>query len=142
MKAIYDDFISANPNCSAYRDNKDAQRIFDFLNEDEIIIRMIESADTGRPALAGCVFELEEVYKSMKSTSLDFGDPFTRTVVGRMIKTIIEPFGYRVTKQKDFTKDKRGEFFTSASCYALTGPASMHIVKRVEPITSSAKLPM
>ena len=83
IKAIYDDFIFASPNRSAYRDNKDAQRIFDFLNEDEIIIRMIESADTGRPALAGCVFELEEFYKSNKSTSLDFGDPFTHTVVGK-----------------------------------------------------------
>lgn len=134
MKAIYDDFIAANPNCSGYQDNADAQKIFDFLNQDDIIIKMIESAEQGRPALAGCVIELEAYYKTLNSTTIDFTDGFTRTVIGRMIKTIIEPFGYRVTKQKDFTKNKKGEFFTSASCYALTGPATMHIVKRVEPI--------
>lgn len=134
MKAIYNDFISANPNCSGFQDNTDAKKIFDFLNQDDIIIKMIESADQGRPALAGCVIELEAYYKTLNSTTIDFTDGFTRTVVGRMIKSIIEPFGYCVTKQKDFTKSRKCEFFTSASCYALTGPATMRIVKRVEPI--------
>ena len=134
MKAVYDDFIAANPNCSGYQDNTDAKKIFDFLNRDDSIISMIESAEQGRPALAGCVVALEEYYKSLHSTSVDFSDGFTRTVIGRMVKTIIEPFGYRVTKQKDFTKNKKSEFFTSASCYELTGPATMHVVKRVEPI--------
>ena len=132
MKATYIDFISANPNCSNYADNKDAQRIFDFLNKDENIIKMVEFADQGKPALAGCVFELENYFDDMNSKTIDFNDGFTRTVIGRMIKTILEPFGYLVTKQKDFTKNRKGKYFTSASCYALTGPASMHIVKRVE----------
>lgn len=132
MKATYIDFISANPNCSNYADNKDAQRIFDFLNKDENIIKMVEFADQGKPALAGCVFELENYFDTMNSKEIDFNDGFTRTVIGRMIKTILEPFGYLVTKQKDFTKNRKGKYFTSASCYALTGPASMHIVKRVE----------
>lgn len=134
MKATYNDFISANPNCSNYADNKDAQKIFDFLNQDENIIKMLELADQGRPALAGCVIELESFYESLNSTTLDFTDGFTRTVIGRMIKTIIEPFGYCVTKQKDFTKNKKGKYFTSASCYSLTGPATMHVVKRIEEI--------
>ena len=132
MKATYIDFISANPNCSNYADNKDAQRIFDFLNKNENIIKMVEFADQGKPALAGCVFELENYFDDMNSKTIDFNDGFTRTVIGRMIKTILEPFGYLVTKQKDFTKNRKGKYFTSASCYALTGPASMHIVKRVE----------
>ena len=132
MKATYIDFISANPNCSNYADNKDAQRIFDFLNKDENIIKMVEFADQGKPALAGCVFELENYFDDMNSKTIDFNDGFTRTVIGRMIKTILEPFGYLVTKQKDFTKNRKGKYFTSASCYALTGPAFMHIVKRVE----------
>ena len=134
MKATYIDFISANPNCSNFEDNKDAQKVFDFLNQDENIIKMIEFADQGKPALAGCVFELEAFFDSMNSTILDFNDGFTRTVIGRMIKAILEPFGYLVTKQKDFTKNRKGKYFTSASCYSLTGPASMQIVKRVEEI--------
>ena len=134
MKATYIDFISANPNCSNFEDNKDAQKVFDFLNQDENIIKMVEFADQGKPALAGCVFELEAFFDSMNSTILDFNDGFTRTVIGRMIKAILEPFGYLVTKQKDFTKNRKGKYFTSASCYSLTGPASMQIVKRVEEI--------
>ena len=134
MKATYIDFISANPNCSNFEDNKDAQKVFDFLNQDENIIKMVEFADQGKPALAGCVFELEAFFDSMNSTTLDFNDGFTRTVIGRMIKAILEPFGYLVTKQKDFTKNRKGKYFTSASCYSLTGPASMQIVKRVEEI--------
>lgn len=134
MKATFDDFMTANPNCSGFDGNADARKIFDFLNRDENIIAMADSADQGKPALAGCVLELEAFYDAMNSSLIDFSDGFTRTAIGRMIKTILEPFGYTVTKQKDFTKNKKGKYFTSASCYALTAPASMRIVKRVEEI--------
>ena len=134
MKATYNDFIFSNPNCSGFAAKKDAQSVFDFLNRDENIIKMIEYADQGKPALAGCVFELEAFYEAMNSHEIDFKDGFTRTVVGRMVKNILEPFGYLVTKQKDFTKSRKGKYFTSASCYALEGTASMRIVKRVEAI--------
>lgn len=134
MKATYNDFITSNPNCSNFENNPDAQKIFNFLNQDEIIIKMAEYADQGKPALAGCVLELETFFDDMHSTEIDFMDGFTRTVVGRMIKCILDPFGYRVTKQKDFTKNKKGKYFTSASCYSLSGSATMHIVKKVEAI--------
>lgn len=137
MKATYNDFVSANPNCSNFEFNKDAQKVFDFLNQDENIIMMIEYADQGKPALAGCVFELEDFFDAMNSKEIDFRDSFTRTVIGRMVKAILEPFGYLVTKQKDFTKNRKGKYFTSASCYALMGPASMCVVKRVEEIKKS-----
>lgn len=137
MKAAYKDFISDNPNCSNYEFNKDAERIFDFLNDDVNIIKMIESAEQGKPALAGCILELELFFDNMNSTEINFNNGFTRTVVGRMVKSILEPFGYRVTKQKDFAKNKKGKYFTSASCYALTGAASMHIVKKVEEIKNN-----
>ena len=112
----------------------DAEKVFDFLNLDENIIKMAESADQGKPALAGCVLELEAFFDAMTDPAVDFRDGFTRTAVGRMVRTILEPFGYRVTKQKDFTKNRKGIYFTSASCYALTGPASMRIIKTVAPI--------
>ncbi len=134
MKAVYEDFIAANPNCSNYDTNADARKIFDFLNQDENIIKMVEFAEQGKPALAGCIFELEDYFDQMQSPIIDFNDGFTRTVVGRMVKTILEPFGYCVTKQKDFTKNKKGKYFTSASCYALTGPATMQIIKTVAEI--------
>ena len=43
-----------------------------------------------------------------------------------------DPSKISSNQYKDFTKNRKGKYFTSASCYALAGPASMHIVKRVE----------
>lgn len=133
MKATYMDFIEANKNCSGFINNEDMQELFDLLNEDEKIIKMIESSDVGKPALAGCVGEVEAWYKAKENCTIDFEDPFTRTVVGRLVKTVIAPFGYEVTKQKDFTKESKGEFFTSASCYKYNPDATitMKIVKMV-----------
>ena len=134
MKATFEKFIEENPNCSGYVDNVDAQKIFDFLNQDDMIIKMIEFAEQDKPALAGCVLELEQFYDTINNPMIDFNSEFPRTAVGRMVKTILTPFGYCVTKRKDFTKNRKGKYFTSAACYALTGQATMHIVKRVEEI--------
>lgn len=135
MKATYSDFIADNRNCSNFELNTDATRIFDFLNQDEIIIKMAEYADQNKPALAGCVLELEQFYDEMENPSVDFNDGFTRTVVGRMIKSILKPFGYSVGKQKDFPKNSKSRYFTSASCYILNpNDATMRIVKRVEAV--------
>ena len=135
MKAVYSKFITDNTNCSGFKSNKDAEKIFDFLNQDEIIIKMAECADQSKPALAGCVLELEQFYDGMENPKIDFNDGFTRTVVGRMVKSILQPFGYRVYGKKDFPKNCKGKYFTSASCYKLdTSCATMRIVKRIEPV--------
>ena len=140
MKATYADFIQSNKNCSNFEFNPDAQKIFDFLNQDENIIKMIEYTEQGKPALAGCVVELETFFNSLINPTVDLNDGFTRTAVGRMVKCILEPFGYGVDRQKDFPKNKKGHYFTSASCYnrndqELVKAATMHVVKRIEEIT-------
>lgn len=85
--------------------------------------------------IAGCVLELEQFYEEMDNPTIDFIDGFTRTVVGRMIKSILKPFGYQVEKQKDFPKNRKEKYFISASCYKLaTSEATMRIVKRIEEI--------
>ena len=141
MKATYNDFLEDNRNCSGFQDNLDAQKIFDFLNRDDIIIMMIDASDQGKPALAGCVTKLEDYYKSLNSSILDFTDDFTRTVIGRMIKAVLKPFGYRVATRRGLGKGVESVFFTAAACYTPKDPdtnqkysATMHVVKRVESI--------
>ena len=134
MKAVYEDFLKDNPNCSKFAYNPDAKKIFDFLSSDDMIILMIESCEQGKPALSGCVNELETFFDGMPAPSVNFRDDFNRQVVGRMIKTILEPFGYLVTKKKDISREKKAKYFKSASCYAKLGEATMHIVKRIEPV--------
>lgn len=135
MKATYSDFIADNKNCSNFEFNADANRIFDFLNQDEMIIKMAEYADQSKPALAGCILELEQFYDELENPTIDFNDGFTRTVVGRMVKNILKPFGYTVDKKKDFPKNRKGKYFVSASCYKLNiNDATMRIVKRIESV--------
>ena len=134
MKATYSDFLNSNPNCSSFANNNDAMAIFDFLSKDENIISMIEFADQKKPALIGCVIELEKFFDAMPNPLVDFNDGFTRTVVGRMVKAVLEPFGYTTTANKDFPRACGAKYFTSAMCYSLTGPASMRVVKHIEEI--------
>ena len=132
MKATYQDFLDANPNCSRLAQNRDAIALFDFLNTDASIIKMTDSCEMGKPALAGCVTELEQYYDSLVDPSVDMTKAFTRTAVGRMIKTVLAPFGYHPVAQKMLSKECRGDYFASGSCYALSAPATMRVVKRVE----------
>ena len=134
MKATYNDFLVSNPNCSKFASNKDAVAIFDFLNQDDNIIKMIDYSEMEKPALAACVLDLETFVEQLTNPAIDLSDGFTRTVIGRMIKSILEPFGYRPTVQKSFSKTCNVRYFSSASCYSLTGSATMKIAKFVTAI--------
>lgn len=134
MKAKYKDFIKENPTCSQFKDNKDMKNLFRLLNKDPMIIKMIEFADQGKPALGGVVVELEDWYKKREEKSIDLEDHFTKTAVGRIIKTILAPFGYKVTKNKDIPRELASIYFRSAACYSFDpqAKASMEVVKKIQ----------
>lgn len=142
MKATYEDFKNevGNANCSGYFGNEDMEELFNFLSEDNHIIRMIEMTEMQKPALAGCAKDVESWFLRKNNPKIDLADGFTRTVIGRLVKTILKPFGYEVTKQKDMPKGLDCKFFASASCYKKTGIATMHIVKRIEEMKCSNEL--
>ena len=133
MKATFEDFILENPNCSKYRDNVDAQAIFDLLSKDENIIRMIEISELKKPALTPCVALVEDYVRGQSNPLFDVRNEFERTAVGRMVKTILAPFGFRVSGQKPLGK-QRGEWFASASCFEQREMGTMRVVKRFEPV--------
>jgi hypothetical protein len=131
MKATFEDFLAQNPNCSKFDGNPDAIAIFNLLSKDENIIGMIDASEAGKPALSACVNEIEAYFDSQQNSMVDLTDNFTRTAVGRMVKTIIAPFGYEVTVQKDLPKASKSKYFTSASCYAKTGIATMKVIRTI-----------
>ena len=131
MKATFTDFIAENLNCTKYADNTDAQHIFELLSKDDSIISMVDASESGKPALSPCVNIVEDYFDNQKAPTFDLKDGFTRTVVGRMVKTILAPFGYEPSVQKDLPKAIGARYFTSASCYVKTGIASMRIVKTI-----------
>ena len=104
MKAVYGDFINANPNCSRFDTNPDAMAVFDFLNQDANIIKMIDLCEMGKPALAGCISEVEADDDSMEAAAVDVAAGVNRNAIGKMVRTIQEPVGYVATAQETFPK--------------------------------------
>ena len=133
-KAKYDDFLTQNPNCSKFKGNTDAIAIFDLLNEDTTIINTIAACQHNQPAFTACALPIEHLMDNKANPTIDLNDKFTRTVIGRMLKTILAPFGFEPTKQKDLPKKLGAKYFSSSSCYEQTGDATMHIVSRIEEI--------
>lgn len=131
-KASYIDFLRNNPNCSGLASGMNAEAVFDFLSRDASIIAMIDAAEKGEPALAGCVSELEAFCGNMNSAEFCLQDRFTRSVVGRMIKAVLAPFGYQPTVQKALPRGCGSNCFRSASCYELSAAPIMRVVKRIE----------
>lgn len=134
MKATFNDFLKENPNCSKFANNPDAIAIFNILSKEENIIAMIDASNAGKPALSACVSEVESFFDNSNNPTIDLRDGFTRTVIGRMVKSILAPFGYEPSIQKDLPKATPAKYFTSASCYEKTDTASMRIVRTIEEI--------
>ena len=63
-------------------------------------------------------------------------DNFTKQAVGLMVKTILEPFGYVVWKQKNLPKSINATKFQTASVYRrdITKTATMRVAKYVEEV--------
>lgn len=142
MQATYNDFITQHRNCRKFENDADMQNTFDFLSKDYNIVKMIDACEAGKPALAPVAVDVEHIFANPnKSHDNSLDDNFTKQAVGLMIKTILEPFGYIVWKQKDLPKSINATQFKSASTYKFDEYAqrSMKIVKRVEEITPSKK---
>ncbi len=139
MLATFSDFITQNPNCRKFENDDDMQNVFGFLSQDFIIVQMIDASEAGKPALAPVAVNVEHFFADPnKPHDNTLNDNFTKQAVGLMVKTILEPFGYTVWKQKDLPKKVGATKFQSASTYRfnITAPRTMKIVKRIEEITN------
>ncbi len=136
-KATFNDFLSQNPNCKKFADDEDMIYTFNMLSQDVILIRLIEASEFGKPAISPVVSNIEHVFMDFsKPHANTLDDNFTKQAVGLMVKTILEPFGYSVWKQKDLPKSAMAEKFQSASVYRrdITKPATMRVAKYIEEI--------
>lgn len=127
MKSTFSDFLLDSPNCKSLKDNKDAIAIFDILSKDENIITMIEMSEMGKPALAACVSQVEQYYDSRKFSTFNLKESFYKQSVGRMVKSIVSPFGYEPAIPRRMST----KYFTSATSYRKTKPAILKIEKEI-----------
>ena len=136
-RANFDDFIRQSPNCKKFEEDEDMQNIFAFLSQDFIIIQMIDMCAVGKPALAPVAVNVEHFFSDTGKEHINsLDDNFTKQAVGLMIKTILDPFGYSVWKQKDLPKSVGATKFQSASVYRrdMTKTATMRVAKRIEDV--------
>jgi hypothetical protein len=142
MLAIFSDFIAQNPNCKKFENDDDMQNVFEFLSREYILTQLLDASEAGKPALAPVAVNVEHFFSdNTKSHVNTLDDNFTKQAIGLMIKTILEPFGYEVWKQKDLPKAVQATKFQSASVYRYNAlhPRTMRMVKRIEEIPSTSK---
>jgi len=132
MKATFEDFLAEHRTCSNFASNADAKAIFNLMSKDENIIRMIDVTEAGRPALLGCLQEIESYYDTLANPTFKLAEMYPRTAVGRMVTTIIKPFGYEPIKQVNFSKTNKGKYFGSATRYEKNGTARLRVVRTIE----------
>jgi hypothetical protein len=128
MLAIFNDFIEQNLNCQKYQNDSDMLEVFAFLSQEDNIIKMLKASDENKPALAPVAVAIEQIFADpdrVHTNTLD--DDFTKQAVGRLIKTILKPFGYVTKIQKDLPKDVSATKFASATVYRFdeTEPRTM-----------------
>jgi len=118
VKARFEDFLDEHANRKEFKGNADAEKIFSFLSDDNIIEAMIKESDNGNPALRGCIKELEHFIETNKLDGFDIANKDDQyqvhLAVGQMISVILKPFGYERTGNK---KDIVSKYFQHAMCY-------------------------
>ncbi len=126
MLRTFNDFILHNPQYKKIANDPYFQRIFEFISELENIADMIENSKRGKPALAGIVERLEVSFPDLLVQQ--YNPYFIRQCIGRMVKEVLEPFGYIPFSPKRMPSNK-SKMFTSAHTYSYSGKAEINLVK-------------
>ena len=134
MKATFTDFLSSSPIYKNICDTPEAQNVFEnILSTDKNIIAMINAIEANKPALSGCIQEVQNYYRQQNSSTFDIQQRRYRTALGTMVKIVLEPFGYQKFSQKRLPK-RQGGIIVSASTYVLTGQPTLKVVRKIEPV--------
>lgn len=114
----YGDFIKRYPRYSKFNSQHSAEKLFEFLNQLEVIDRMIIINDyADLSALDAVVMEIEEQFGSTLDFELE-KHLDARQMVGAMIKFILEPFGY-VASPENRVSVKNSKMFRLAMHYSF-----------------------
>ena len=129
----YVDFCNsfAFKNCAG---NTDAQNVFDFLCRPETIHNMMVFTNLELPAISGVAKDLENMFANAPLFPLT--DPQNRQIVGRMVKFILEHFGYKplaggLDERARLRNFSEAKLFKTASVYELKNTPSNSIVMNI-----------
>jgi hypothetical protein len=135
MKTKFSDFIEKAPNYKKFDGNAEAIYVFEkILSRDDSIISMIDTSESGKPALCARLLEVEDYCRNHPKSEFNLTNNFAKQALGTMVRVILEPFGYITEKQKDIPKSYKAQFVTSAMTYSSGGPAIMRVVRKIEEV--------
>lgn len=136
MKTTFKEFIDKNHSYNSLKGNLVAKHLFEeILSRDENIIAMIDSNEAGKPAICGCLHEVEYYCETHITQDFHLGLNFAKQAVGRMVASIIEPFGYESYSQKRIPNEFKSKFIRSAMTYNKVvdplKPAKLKVVRKI-----------
>jgi hypothetical protein len=140
MKKTFKEFIAEAPRYKKLYQIREVQYLFEAIfSRDDVIIMMIQESERNKPALEGCVEEVESYCLSLTPNAFDIQSHFCRQAIGRMIKSVLEPFGYTKYGEKRLSK-RNGGIITSASTYKKTISATLCVLSHIGLVPPKATL--
>ena len=136
MKTSFQKFIDENHSYNGLSNNLVAKHVFEnILSRDENIIAMIDCNNSGKPAICGCLQEVENYCAANATPDFNLGLSFIKQAIGRMVASILEPFGYESFSQKRIPNEFNAQYIRSAMTYAKpdnpTRKVSLKVVRTI-----------
>jgi len=132
MKTSFKEFFKENQIYNGFENDAVAKYVFDsILSKDENIIAMIECNDAGEPALCGCIFEIEQYCTINNQSKFNLSNDFAKQALGRMVRSVLLPFGYESKSQKRIPNKYNSVYVKSAKTFSKIKPAVLRIEKKI-----------
>jgi hypothetical protein len=107
-------FVLGESVSQSLLENQDAAKVFNFLAKPQTINNMIVFSDLRLPVLSGIVESLENKFEN--ATDFTLKNDHNRQVVGKMIKFILDFYGYFPIKNIN-SSEKRLRNFSNAKLF-------------------------
>lgn len=134
-KATFADFVRQNPSYRVKFDNKETRHVFDnILSDNYTISGMIHASNVGAPALDVCMREIEDFFNNSPSKEFDLEDAYTRQGLGKLVKTVLEPFGYVPDSRKTMI---HRDYVKTSTVYAIKEQPRMKVLIEIVEVLPS-----
>ncbi|MDF2606977.1 MAG: hypothetical protein K0S34_1172 [Bacillales bacterium] len=125
---FFNEFIKVSPVKQDLLQNQDAIKAFEFIKSPASIVNMIVFSKSSLPVVSGIAKDLEII---LDRSSFPMSDRNNRIIVGRMIRYILDYYGY--TPLNNATVDKRlrnfsdARYFKTSAVYTKSHQAKLRV---------------
>lgn len=125
------DFVASFPANAVIAGSVTAQDIYyNIIWRDDVRIGFVDKSNAGLPALSACAKEIER-FCSAPASDLDLTNPTVKQSIGRMVKSSIEPFGYKPLRKARMPLNLQLRYFSTAHVYSYVGGETQRIDRRI-----------